>query len=45
MADQVMRASSEMSAIVPEVWSARFYDVLLAELPFASLIDNSYEGK
>ncbi len=45
MADAVMRASTEMSAIVPEVWSARFYDVLLAELPFASLIDNSYEGE
>lgn len=44
MADQMMRASTEMSAIVPEVWSARFYDVLLANLPFASLIDNSYEG-
>lgn len=45
MADAVMRASTEMSAIVPELWSARFYDVLLAELPFASLIDNSYEGE
>lgn len=45
MADAVMRASSEMSAIVPEIWSARFYDVLLAELPFAQLIDNSYEGE
>jgi hypothetical protein len=45
MADAVMRASTEMSAIVPEVWSARFYDVLLAQLPFASLIDNSYEGE
>lgn len=45
MSDQVMKASSEMSAIVPEIWSARFYDVLLANLPFASLIDNSYEGE
>jgi hypothetical protein len=45
MADQVMRASDEMSAIVPEMWSAKFYDVLLANLPFASLIDNSYESK
>lgn len=45
MSDQVMRASTEMSAIVPELWSARFYDVLLANLPFASLIDNSYEGE
>lgn len=45
MADQIMRASTEMSAIVPEAWSARFYDVLLANLPFAGLIDNSYEGE
>lgn len=45
MADQVMKASSEMSAIVPEVWSAQFYDVLLASLPFAELIDSSYEGE
>lgn len=45
MADQVIRASTEASAIVPEIWSARFYDVLLANLPFASLIDSSYEGE
>src|SRR3970040_1651065 len=45
MADQIMRASTEMSAIVPEAWSARFYDVLLASLPFSGLIDNSYEGE
>lgn len=44
MADQVMRASVETSAIVPEIWSARFYDVLLASLPFNDLIDNTYEG-
>lgn len=45
MPDQVMRSDSEVSAIVPEVWSARFYEVLLAALPFASLIDDSYEGE
>ena len=45
MADQVLRASTELSAIVPEVWSSRFYDVLLAELPFSSLVTRDYEGE
>jgi len=45
MADQVHKASSELSVLVPEIWSQRYYDVLLAELPFRSLIDNSYEGE
>lgn len=45
MADQVMRASTELSAIVPEVWSQRYYDVLLASLPFNAIIDRSYEGE
>jgi len=45
MADQIMTAGSELSVIVPEVWSRQFYDVLLAELPFASIIDDSYEGE
>lgn len=44
MADQVMTAASNLSAIVPEIWSRRYYDVLLAELPFASLISRDYEG-
>lgn len=45
MADQVMTAASNLSAIVPEIWSARYYDVLLAELPFASVISKEYEGE
>lgn len=45
MADQLHRASTELSVIVPEIWSQRFYDVLLEQLPFASLIDKSYEGE
>lgn len=43
--DQIMTTANELSVIVPEVWSRRFYDVLLAELPFASIIDDSYEGE
>lgn len=45
MADQVMTAASNVSAIVPEIWSHRYYDVLLADLPFASLISKDYEGE
>ena len=42
MADQIQSTAREAAAIVPEVWSTRLYDVLLAELPFASVIDTSY---
>lgn len=45
MADQVMRASSELSAIVPEVWSASFYPTLLEALPFNDLVSRDYEGE
>lgn len=45
MADQLQRASTENSVIVPELWSQRFYDVLLAELPFESLISKDWEGE
>jgi len=44
MADQIMKAGSELSVLVPEVWSRRYYDVLLAELPFNSIISRDYEG-
>jgi len=45
MADQIMTAGSELSVIVPEVWSRRYYDVLLAELPFKSVVNMDYEGE
>ena len=45
MADQVMRASSELSALVPELWSANFYPTLRAALPFNDLISRDYEGE
>lgn len=45
MADQIMTTATETSAIVPKVWSARYYDVLLAELPFNSIISRDYEGE
>lgn len=45
MANAFMRTSNEVSAIVPEIWSQRYYDVLLAELPFNSLISRDWEGE
>ena len=43
--DEIMTAGSNLSAIVPEVWSARYYDVLLADLPFRSVISTDWEGE
>jgi hypothetical protein len=43
--DQLMRAGTETSAIIPEVWSADFFEVLLAELPFNSIIATDYENE
>jgi hypothetical protein len=45
MANEYMKTSAEVSAIVPEQWSSKYYDVLLAELPFNSLISKDYEGE
>jgi len=45
MSDQIMTAATETAAIVPEIWSSRFYDVLVDRLPFIDSVDRSYEGK
>ena len=45
MADQLMTAASELSVIIPEVWSAKYYDDLLAKLVFNSIISRDYEGE
>lgn len=44
MANQII-GTTQTTAIIPEVWSARFYDVLLAKLPFMSSVDQSYSGE
>lgn len=44
MANEYMKTSAEVSAIVSEQWSSKYYDVLLAELPMNSLISKDYEG-
>lgn len=43
--DNVMTAASNLSVIVPELWSTKYYDVLLADLPFNSIISRDYEGE
>jgi hypothetical protein len=44
MADEVMTTATELSVLVPQVWSRNYYDVLLASLPFNSVISRDYEG-
>jgi hypothetical protein len=43
--DQLITTGAEVSLIVPQIWSSRWYDVLLADLPFSSLISKDYEGE
>lgn len=45
MADQIERASAELSVLVPELWSAKYYDELLANLPMADTIAKDYQGE
>lgn len=45
MADQIERAGSELSVLVPELWSAKYYDELLANLPMADTIAKDYQGE
>jgi hypothetical protein len=45
MADQIERASTELSVLVPKLWSAQYFDVLLANLPMADTISKDYQGE
>src|SRR5262245_3379549 len=45
MADQTMRASTELDGITPELWSAAFYPTLLEKFPFNSSVSRQYEGE
>lgn len=45
MADSILKASTELDALVPEVWSRKYYDALLENLPFSSVISKDYEGE
>jgi hypothetical protein len=43
MANQII-GTTQTTVIVPEIWSAKFYDVLLDRLPFMASVDQSYTG-
>lgn len=43
--DAMHRTSDEVSLITPEIWARRYYDVLLSDLPFNSIISKDYEGE
>lgn len=45
MADQIHTAATELGAIVPEVWSARTYEVLKNKLVFRNSISEDYTGE
>lgn len=45
MADALERTSTEVSVLVPSVWSQRWFDVLLQELPFNSVVNRDWEGE
>lgn len=45
MADPIFRAGTETAAIVPEIWSAKFYQTLIDRLPFVDIIDRGYQGE
>lgn len=45
MTDQIMSTETELAAIVPEIWSKKFFEVLLANLPFAETISKDWEGE
>jgi hypothetical protein len=45
MADQVMTKAANLSVIVPQIWSTRYYDVLLAELPWNAIVTRDWEGE
>ncbi len=45
MSDDVMSTATELSVIVPSVWSQKYYDALLANLPFNAVVSKDYEGE
>lgn len=45
MADDIMRASTELGALVPEIWSGNFFPTLLEVFPFNDVVGRMYEGE
>ena len=44
MADSIMTKGTELSVLVPQNWSQKYYDNLLASLAFKDIISKDYEG-
>lgn len=45
MADQILRAGTELDALVPELWSAAFLPNLLASFPFNDSVARDWENE
>jgi len=45
MSDAVMTAATNLSAVIPAIWSQRYYDVLVLNLAFNPLIATDYQGE
>lgn len=45
MANQVMDTAGNLTVIVPQIWSANWYQSLLADLPFNSVVSRDWEGE
>lgn len=43
--DKIITKQTEVSVLVPQQWSEKYYEVLLADLPFNALISRDYEGE
>ncbi len=43
--DLVMTKGTHLSVIIPQVWSQKYYDSLLADIAFNPLINRDYEGE
>lgn len=43
--DLIMKASTEMAALIPEMWSQKFFPVLLAGLPWNDSVSQDYGGE
>jgi len=45
MANDIFTTGNELANVVPEIWSARFYQVKREMLPFQSVANKDYEGE
>lgn len=45
MADSFERVGTELAVLVPSIWSKNYYETLLADLPFNSIVSRDYEGE